>query len=277
MGASHDVLLDGSYRVPVSTMPQRQLMHELGSDNPKVANAVRTMSLILWAPQILGMSFVLLQGDMSAARLIAMLVYMIVIIATTYFVATKRSGDLLMVVMWLVGISSEVFNVGSTPSEIAPLPRNYWIALFAVQGVFSGILCKAKDVYDERYVSGNSVVERLYLVTPFTVGQWTAYVLLNGWGGLLNVVSSIFLCLATVGYGAMIHKYLSRHGLYTADPAELISNVFTTSFGVVLTSLLLASFLIIYMAIPLISVLITMNAVVSSFGIIGELVMYDLA
>lgn len=242
---------------------------------PKVNRAVNHLSLLFWSPQLVGVAYTLLGADLTTVAVIT--VYMTVTFAATHYVATHYGGDLLMVLMWLVGISSEVVNAGASADGQHTLPKKYWLLLFAIQGVFSGMLCKAKDVQDERFSPSYSVVERLYLVVPFTVGQWSAYVILNGLEGLVNVFFSIFISLATVGYGALVHRTLARRNVYKIDPVELVTNVLTTSFGVVLSALVAFSLLVVYLAIPFVSVLMNLNAVRSSFGIVTELMFYDLA
>ncbi len=250
-------------------------MQRYDSSSPQLSTAVRSMSILLWVPQLLGLCYTLLGS--STQTIVVTIVYMTAIMAATVIVAARYSGDLLMVLMWLAGLSSELLNLGIPEDLQWALSRTVWIALFLVYGLISGMLCKAKDIQDERFQEGYSVVERLYLVVPFTVGQWTSYVLLNGWSGVFNVFCSIFLSLTTVGYGALLHRVLARHGVYRYDPIEFVSKIFTTSFGMVLTTVAGSVILVIYLAVPFLTVMMSLNAVMSSFGIIGELVMYDLS
>ena len=94
---------------------------------------------------------------------------------------------------------------------------------------------------------------------------------------MIKAFSSIFLCLATVGYGVVGYRIASYFGATEGDILHLVSKIFTTSFGAVFGGLIITVGFVIYLAIPFVEALLSMNAIVSSVGIVMELLLYDLA
>ena len=155
--------------------------------------------------------------------------------------------------------------------------KNVWFTACALHGLFAGILCKAKDIQDERYYEHYTVTERLYLVVPYTLGIWWAYVWIGGTAGLVAVFKSIFFCLALCGYGVLTHRILDWSGVYGMDLISLVNKVFTSSFGVIV-SLGVGTFVVVsFLAMPFLTALLQLNGVVSVLGILVEIVVYDLA
>lgn len=250
----------------------------MSADSPQVAKAIRIASLLLWLPHVIP----LLVTDFTFANSnhLGLLIKIGLATTVTSIVAAKLPGDWLMVIAFVVGILTELAGYGmeSAVKGDAGLDRRFWMVASAFHGLFAGILCKAKDIHDERYRPGYSIAERLYIVFPFTFGLWTGYVSVSGWSGVLVVFSSIFLCLATVGYGVVAQRLFRYYFAgQSIDLIDLITRMFTTSFGAVFSSLFIAIFLSVYLAIPFVSALLKLNALVSSIGIIVEIVVYDLA
>lgn len=242
----------------------------------ELRKTIQFASLLLWLPHILACAY----GTLGLSFAHAMFVWgMIpVVIVATYFTGTRLDGDWLMALAATIGLCGEVFGLGSTSiHNTYELSRNIWIAVSAAHGVIGGILCKAKDMEDGRYFVHHTISERLYVVIPFTIGQWTGFILMNGWQGLFKAFSSIFLCLATVGYGVVTYRLASYFGVTEGDILLLVTKVFTTSFGAVFGGLAITVCFVIYLAIPFLDALLSMNAIVSSVGIVMEVLLYDLA
>uniref|UniRef100_A0A146L5Y1 Uncharacterized protein n=1 Tax=Lygus hesperus TaxID=30085 RepID=A0A146L5Y1_LYGHE len=64
-------------------------------------------------------------------------------------------------------------------------------------------------------------------------------------------------------------------GRIVIDIIELVFKLFTTSFGVVVFSVLALNIFLTTLAIPFIKALFSLNALVSSVGIIVEMLIYD--
>mmetsp|Transcript_29894 Transcript_29894/g.34558 ORF Transcript_29894/g.34558 Transcript_29894/m.34558 type:complete len:252 (+) Transcript_29894:147-902(+) len=241
-----------------------------------VARTIRVTSVALWIPHVLVLLYIAAHLQDTHAMLMTSL-YALVAIPVTYVVAVKfERGDCLMVLAWFIGLMSETRLFGFGPEILTDVPRWVWIAVATMHGVVGGILTKAKDMEEGRYFPGHTIAERLYVVVPFTIGQWCGFVLVNGWAGIVTVFSTIFLCLSTVGYGVVTWKLLVYFNL-SGDIIGLVSRLFTTSFGVVFGSLMACSSFVIYLAIPFLSSLMRMNALVSSMGIVFEILLYEVA
>eukprot|EP00744_Colponema_vietnamica_P014244 GILI01019944.1.p1 GENE.GILI01019944.1~~GILI01019944.1.p1 ORF type:complete len:265 (+),score=49.02 GILI01019944.1:83-877(+) len=237
---------------------------------------IQFSSMLLWIPHVLACAYVTLGLSFSHAIVVWGLIPCV--IAGTYFTGTRLDGDWLMALAATIGLCGEVFGLGSTSiHNTFELSRNIWIAVSAAHGIIGGILCKAKDMEDGRYFAHHTISERLYVVIPFTIGQWTGFILMNGWQGLFKAFSSIFLCLATVGYGVVTYRLASYFGVTEGDVLLLVTKVFTTSFGAVFGGLAITVCFVIYLAIPFLDALLSMNAIVSSVGIVMEVLLYDLA
>merc|ERR1712146_872100 len=126
-----------------------------------------------------------------------------------------------------------------------------------------------------RYFEFHTMAERLYLVTPFTVGIWSAYLFMMGLEGFMSVISSVFFCLALVGYSVLGWRVLAWSGVLDMDLIEVVNHVFTTSFGVVFAGLVAAFVIVSYLAVPFATSLVQLNGVLSSLGILVEIVVYD--
>jgi hypothetical protein len=236
-------------------------------------NVVRITSLLLWVPHAVG---ILINSiDNTPANQVKHLCYSILCIATTFFVSRRFTGDVLMLTMFFIGLLSELLVIGYTPSTEYFVPRNGWVIISGVQGLIAGILCKSKDSQEGRFHEVHSLGERMHVITPFTVGIWCAYVLMNGLGGLVQVFSSVFFCLALVGYGVIAYRALSWSGVFDMDLIAVVNHMFTTSFGVVFLVLLVTFVVVSYLAIPFAASLLELNGVLSSLGILVELVVYD--
>lgn len=241
-----------------------------------LTKTIQVSSLLLWVPHILALCYVSL--GLSFSHFVFLLVLIPVCVAITYFTSTRLDGDWLMALAACIGLLGELAGLGSTSIHNKyELSRNVWIAVSAAHGVAGGILSKAKDMEDGRYFSHHTIAERLYIVIPFTIGQWSGFILSNGWDGLFKAFSSIFLCLATVGYGVVGYRIASYFGATDGDIIHLVTKLFTTSFGAVFGGLVITVGFVIYLAIPFIDALLSMNAIVSSVGIVMELLLYDLA
>ncbi|EPY37559.1 hypothetical protein AGDE_06375 [Angomonas deanei] len=138
-------------------------------------------------------------------------------------------------------------------AEVVPRPPpGMWLMVSLVTGFFSGILCKVKDIMEGKHrptnnnvvVSsptfpsekssnrGNTVTsilqrrnrynligigERMYMVVPFCTGQWFAFILRNGWRGIVIANGTIVLSLGMVGY-TMISYQLIRGQIMKLAP-----------------------------------------------------------
>lgn len=245
----------------------------------QLESTIRITSVLLWVPQAVGLGWMALGQPPSAQVFLA--VFALITIAVTHIVAVRcERGDWLTFIAWTVGLMSEVYGLGVSHEGDNPryaVGRMVWVFVAALHGLISGILSKAKDLHEGRYFKGYSLTERLYIVVPFTIGQWFGYVLMNGWSGIIAVFGSIFLCLSTVGYGVLAYKVLAYFGVFDGDLISLVSKMFTTSFGVVFASLAAFVSFVVYLAVPFFMTLLQLNALVSSVGILVERVVYDFA
>jgi hypothetical protein len=250
----------------------------LSSDSDAVAKAIRISALLMWLPHVAALIYTGAQGAVSATYAPFLGLQLLAAVGATYYSAVHLSGDYLMAISGLIGLLVEIsgFGMGEDTSRYA-LPNNFWIAITAFHGLFAGILCKAKDIHDGRYYRGYSIAERLYVVFPFAIGLWFGYIVNHGWSGVWTVFISIFFCLTTVGYGVVAHRIMRWVGVFDADLIELITRLFTSSFGAVLFTLAGTLFAVVYLAVPFITALWSLNALISSVGIIVEVVVYDIA
>ena len=238
---------------------------------------IKICSVLLWSPYAAAMLAIAAgQADGTVAHILLALAWMSGIIGATYFTAVHAErGDWLMLVGASIGLLSEVSSFGlSGKDPTADMPRWVWLVASGLNGVFSGVLCKAKDVQEERYFPGYAIAERLYVVVPFTLGQWLGYVLLNGWSGIVTVFSTIMLCLSTVGYGVFTFKIMKYFGV-SGDLLELVEKVFNSSFGVVFGGFVVFGSFVFYLAIPFMTTLMALNALISGVGIAMEFIIYD--
>ena len=245
------------------------------SDEKNLTSTIKVTSIALWIPHLLALLWIAVQNDTTL--LVGIAVLGAICVGATYFTAVHlERGDFLMVLAWAIGLFSETRGFSGPYSHLADIPRWTWIVVAIAHGIVGGVLSKAKDLEEGRYFEGHSIAERLYVVVPFTIGQWFGYVLANGWSGVVVVLSTIFLCLSTVGYGVFTYKILSYFGI-TADVIGFVSKLFTTSFGVVFGSVLLFVSFVVYLAVPFLSSLLSLNALVSSAGIVFEILLYQVA
>ncbi|KAF8280169.1 hypothetical protein TcYC6_0000810 [Trypanosoma cruzi] len=157
-------------------------------------------------------------------------------------------------------------------------PRLLWIAVSMLQGIVGGILCKMKDIDEDRYYPTHAIGERLYVVVPFCTGQWLSFILQNGWRGIVVENLTILLSLAMVGYCVIGYKLLQEHtSLKKGDLIGFVEELLTTSFGVVFAVMLFGSIFVTLLAIPFLKSLFSLNALVSSAGIILEYIVYEVA
>uniref|UniRef100_A0A7S1QUL0 Uncharacterized protein n=1 Tax=Neobodo designis TaxID=312471 RepID=A0A7S1QUL0_NEODS len=239
-----------------------------------VENVVQFTSLLLWLPHLAGLAYNCI--DAANSQRIMTAVFAAVIYTATVVAAKRAHGDALMLIMFCAGLGSELLGAGASDSTDYYVSRNTWIGISAVQGLFAGILCKAKDMMDGRYFEFHTIGERLYLVTPFTVGIWTAHLIMHGVvQGFSEVMSSVFFCLALVGYGVLTYRIVAWSGVLDMDLIAVVNHLFTTSFGVVFVGLAITFITVSYLAIPFVSSLLQLNGVLSSLGILVELVVYD--
>lgn len=251
-------------------------MRMLEADSPQVRKTISVVAALLWVPLFVPVMYVVSHSNNVAAQ-ISTLAFSVVVLGSTWVTARLANGDVLMVLCALVGFLSELLVVGEPDSEGTRVSKNLWFLACAAHGLLSGILCKAKDIQDERYYDTYTVTERLYLVVPYTIGIWSAFVWMRGSDGLVEVFKSIFFCLALCGYGVLAHRVLQWSGVYGMDLIALINHLFTTSFGVVFTTLGLAGLAVVYLGAPFVQSLLSLNGVVSALGILVEIVIYDIA
>jgi hypothetical protein len=236
---------------------------------------IKLCSVLLWSPYAVAMLVIAFSHEHGIGSLLLSLLWMIAIIAATYLTAAQERGDWLMLVGASVGLLSEISTFGiSGKDPTAEVPRWVWLAASCLNGVFSGVLCKAKDVQEERYFPGYAIAERLYVVVPFTLGQWLGFVLINGWSGILTVFTTIMLCLSTVGYGVFSFKIMKYFGV-SGDLLELVEKMFSSSFGVVFCSFVAFGAFVFYLAVPFLTTLMALNALISGVGIAMEFIIYD--
>ncbi|TPP43110.1 hypothetical protein CGC21_30040 [Leishmania donovani] len=157
-----------------------------------------------------------------------------------------------------------------------------------------------------------SLGDRLYMVVPFCTGQWFSFILHHGWRGIIVENGTILLSLSLVGYTMLSYKFLKRQVLRVSgrvtlsatarsrnqdaaedansadfpedvgevavvDVMDLISKLFTTSFGVVVLVVLGLNLFMTSLCIPFLKALFKLNALVSGVGIVIELIMYEVA
>lgn len=249
-------------------MPEGKLNRTEG-----IARTIQVTSLALWLPHacvLLWLGSVYGKGSLTY-----MAAWTATVLPVTYLTAVKMErGDFLMILAWAIGFLSESSAFGFGQELLAEVPRWLWVAVAIAHGVISGVLCKAKDMEEGRYFPGHALAERLYVVVPFTIGQWCGYVGVNGWSGVVTVLSTIFLCLSTIGYGVLTHKVMAYFEV-TGDIIGLISRLFTTSFGAVFGFLVAFSGFVAYLVIPFLSSLMALNTLVSSVGIVFEILLYE--
>eukprot|EP00758_Cryptobia_borreli_P012134 Tbor_TRINITY_DN571_c0_g1::TRINITY_DN571_c0_g1_i1::g.23344::m.23344 len=232
-------------------------------------------SIFVWMPYIIPQLYMALSSwDLQAFAIL--FVISILGVLLTVYVATKHQGDWLMIIAFIYGVLGELIAVTLKPEQI--LSRNAGMVVSAIQGVFGGILVRAKDIKEGCYydTQTHTFADRLHFVIPFTIGQWMGFIVMNGWGGILKAFSSIFFCLATVGYGVVGYRIMLYFGIFKGDIIALVAKLFTTSFGVVFFSLVFSVTFCFYLAVPFISNLLALNAVMSSVGIIVEIMMYEM-
>lgn len=242
-------------------------------DAASLENVVKITSLLLWVPHIAGLVYNSIDAPFSAQ--LSTVAFGAVVFASTVVAAQKANGEMLMLVMFFTGLASELLSMGATESHNYVVPRNGWVVISGIQGLIAGILCKAKDMIDGRYFEYHTIAERLYLVTPFTVGIWSAYIFLMGFSGFMQVISSVFFCLALVGYGVIAWRICAWSGVLDMDLIQVVNHIFTTSFGVVFIGFVLTFVCVSYLAVPFVQSLLQLNGVLSSMGILVEMLVYD--
>jgi hypothetical protein len=240
-----------------------------------VSRTILATSLWLWMPHTAALLYVAHHD--GGASLLSMLIWTACIVGATVLTATKcERGDWLMVLSYAIGVVSESRFFSLDPATYYSLPRWIWVMVSALHGLISGIMCKAKDMEEGRYYEGHTIAERLYLVLPFTLGEWTGFIITTGWSGVLLGMATIFLCLSTVGYGVFTYNIIRYFGI-SGDLIGLVSRLFTTSFGVVFSSMVLFGAFVFYLAIPFVQSLMYLNALVGAIGIIMEISLYEIA
>eukprot|EP00759_Apiculatamorpha_spiralis_P040302 PhF_6_TR38925/c0_g1_i2/m.58233 len=211
------------------------------------------------------------------------------VIGMTVYSAMCASGDWLMLISALAGFLGDVIgfhdtcygtpssNPGTTGEEehTRNVYRTRWLVGCLLFGMAAGILCKTKDIAEGRYSKRYYITERLYIVTPFAIGECAAHLLSCGWRGFLDVIYLNFLSLATVGFVLLVHHILKKAGLYGTDLIGALTTLFTSSFGVVAGVTGLTSASVYFVAIPMMQKLFNMNTLLSSFGIAMEVIFYD--
>ncbi|KEG06411.1 hypothetical protein DQ04_14061010 [Trypanosoma grayi] len=271
---------------------------------------LRVAAALLWVPHSLASLYVAATAATTSVFLYVLAFSLVAIALTYYLAAYKQCGDYLMISAWVFGIVSDsawtviapntkpifqnVLSFSSYSSAAADaaaasasaaassthdyeIPRFLWIAVAILQGVVGGMLCKLKDIDEDRYYPAHSIGERLYVVVPFCTGQWLSFILQNGWRGIVVENLTIVLSLGMVGYCVISYKLLREHtSLARGDLIGFIAELLTTSFGVVFTALVLGSVFVTTLAIPFLKSLFSLNALVSSVGIVLELIVYEL-
>jgi hypothetical protein len=251
----------------------------LDRKDSRVAKASRISSICLWIPQLAALIYTCMINGNSYSVPGLILPVAVGLIGVTWAIGTKLRGDFLMLLCFFVGVGMQTFNFGCPTQDTCDImPRQLWLAACICQGFFSGILCKIKDVQDGRHFEHYSIGERLYLVVPYALGECVAHVYIFGlWVGMKNVFTFILLSLATVGYLVMTHKVFAWSGVYTTDLIELLAKIFTTSFGAVFGVLVAVVGIVTYLAVPFVVNLLTLNALVSCWGIALEIIVYEVA
>ncbi|CCD17063.1 unnamed protein product [Trypanosoma congolense IL3000] len=155
--------------------------------------------------------------------------------------------------------------------------RLLWLAVSMLHGIIGGVLCKLKDVDEDRYYPTHDIGERLYVVVPFCTGQWLYFVLRHGWKGIVLENLTIILVLAIVGYTVLTYKLLMRYTpLAHGDVISFLSMLLTSSFGVVFTAVVVGNAFVTVLIIPFLKSLFSLNALVSSLGIVMEVIVYEI-
>ncbi|ORC84970.1 uncharacterized protein TM35_000391440 [Trypanosoma theileri] len=278
-------------------------------DARKMYLTLRVAALLLWVPHTLASLYVLVNmpgftTTNTTTSILHVLVFSLSVIAITYYVAVyKQCGDCLMIGSWVLGVFSDsIWNMAivdtgntfqeglSTSSSSSSLstidvsgstPQNdfhlLWIVVAMLHGAIGGLLCKLKDMDEDRYYPAHSIGERLYVVVPFCTGQWLSFVLKNGWRGIVVENLTILLSLGMVGYCVISYKLLQEHtSLMRGDLIGFLMELLTTSFGVVFAAVIFGSIFVTMLAIPFLKSLFSLNALVSSLGIVLEVIVYEL-
>ncbi|KAG8342336.1 hypothetical protein ERJ75_001402000 [Trypanosoma vivax] len=155
-------------------------------------------------------------------------------------------------------------------------PRLSWIVVSMLHGTIGGFLCKLKDLQEDRYYPTHTVGERLYVTVPFCTGQWFYFVLYNGWWGFVVENITVLLVLAIVGYAVLSYKLFSTNNmLVRGDVVGFFHMLFTTSFGVVFAVVVTGNVIVTMLVIPFLKSLFSLNALVSSLGIVMEVIVYE--
>lgn len=241
-------------------------------------STLHIMSILLWTPHALSVFWLTLHSAEDNHVHFAHLIGLLILAVLTNILSTRvQAGDWLMGFAFLVGLISELQGLGTSSDPDMYISRRTWMGVSGLFGCISGVLCKAKDLQEGRYFEGYALGERLYMVMPFTIGLWTGYIVNNGWAGVFAVFSSIFVCLATVGYAVVVYRVIRYVGGFQGDLISLIDKIFTSSFGVVFSGLVVFIGFVVYLAVPFISALLELNALVTSVGIVTEVLIYDVA
>lgn len=262
------------------------------SSAQRMYNTLRLSALLLWVPHTLASLYVLAtMQSATVSTFIYVLIFNLVAISLTYYVAVyKCYGDFLMIISWVLGVLNEFAWVAVFPDDdVAHVMRQQplvgssdlrllWIVVSMLHGAIGGILCKMKDIDEDRYYPTHTIGERLYVVVPFCTGQWLSFILQNGWRGIVIENLTILLSLSMVGYCVVGYKLLQQHIQWKKwDIIGIVEELFTTSFGVVFTVVVLSSIFVTLLAIPFLKSLFSLNVLVSSVGILLECVVYEVA
>lgn len=249
----------------------------LGSGE-SLESTLHITSVLLWLPHALSIFWLSLHSETdSHVHTMHFFCLLFLAVCTNILSTRVQHGDWLMAFSFLVGLVSELQGLGTSSDPTMYLSRRTWMVVSGFFGCVSGVLCKAKDLQEGRYFEGHAIGERLYMVMPFTIGLWTGYIVNNGWQGVFAVFSSIFVCLATVGYAVVIYRIMRYLGGFQGDLISLIDKIFTTSFGAVFSSMVIFVAFVVYLAVPFMSALLELNALVTAVGIITEVLVYDVA
>ncbi|AAQ15740.1 uncharacterized protein TEOVI_000583700 [Trypanosoma equiperdum] len=165
----------------------------------------------------------------------------------------------------------------SALSSTAEGSRLLWLGVSMLNGIIGGALCKLKDLDEDRYYPTLDLGARLYVVVPFCTGQWFYFLLRNGWRGILLENLTIIIVLAIVGYTVLTYKLLKKHTpLAHGDVIGCFCALLTTSFGVVFAAVLVGNIFFTVLVIPFLKSLFSLNALVSSLGIVMEIIVYEI-
>ncbi|ESL11723.1 hypothetical protein TRSC58_00520 [Trypanosoma rangeli SC58] len=274
---------------------------------------LRLAALLLWLPHWLAFMYVAATtATATATALLYALACSLASIAVTYYIAVyTQCGEYLVISAWLFGVLREEVLSFVFPDTVA-IPQSsrstflaypavagvmivhtggggvvaedrsgtglLWVVVSMLQGIIGGILCKMKDIDEDRYYPTHAIGERLYVVLPFCTGQWLSFILRNGWRGIVVENLTILLSLAMVGYCVIGYKLLKQHtSLRRGDLIGFVEELLTTPFGVVFAVILLGSIFVTLLAIPFLKSLFSLNALVSSMGIVLEFIVYEVA